>query len=233
MIDRLQLPQKVWEFVPEDFPFRQPVEELERYAERKSLSFSSPGLGMAQTIWNRELGPFQSIMGLSYVMTGSTVAGILGQIRTRLVDLIADLTSDTPLSELPKKDRVDAAVTERIGPVRDVYNMTIHAAGGPTAIGARAKATTVGVSVEDALRLLREVQKAASDVAEGRRAELEGAVAELRATLEGDHPETGEVVKKVGKLRAVAEKLGVASVSAATGGVTQALTELAVSGAFG
>ena len=40
-------------------------------------------------------------------------------------------------------------------------------------------------------------------------------------------------MKKVGKLRKIADKIGVASVSAATGGAAQALTELAVSGAFG
>lgn len=45
--------------------------------------------------------PFQNIVGLSYVLTGSAVAGMLGQIRTQLVDIIADLTAGTPLSELP------------------------------------------------------------------------------------------------------------------------------------
>ena len=57
-------------------------------------------------------------------------------------------------------------------------------------------------------------------------------MAELRAAVEQEAPDTGDVVKKVGKLRAIADKIGVASVSAAAGGAAQALIELAVSGAL-
>lgn len=233
VIDRRQLPRKAWDYVPETLTFKQPVEELEKLAGQESLSFSSPGLAMAMSIWNEELGPWQNVMGLSYVMSGSAVAGMLGQIRTRLVDLIADLTAETPLLELPRKEQVDAAVNHRIGQVRDVYNTTIQEADGPVAIGARAKASTEGISVEDALLLLDEVRRAASDVDGEHRAELLKAVAELRAAVEEETPDTGDVVRKIGRLRAVASKIGVASVAAATGGAAQALTELAVSGAFG
>lgn len=231
IIDRFQLPQRAWEYVPEEFPFRQPVEELERLAEQKRLSFTSPGLAYAKTIWNGELGPFQSIVNMSYVMSGSAVAGIVGQVRTKLVDLVADLTADTPLTELPKKEQVDAAVSHRIG---DIYNTTIHNTDGPVAIGKKAEASVEGLSVDDALRLLEQVQQtAATDVADAERAELLEAVAELRAAVEQESPDTGDVVKKVGKLRAVAEKIGVASVTAATGSAAGVLTELAVNGAFG
>lgn len=233
IIDRHQLPQKAREYVPESFSIKQPVEEMEKLAGQKSLSFVSPGLAFAQNIWNGELGPWQNIMGMSYVMSGSTVAGILGQIRTKLVDLIADLTAHTPMSELPDKERVDAAVSHRIGTGGDVYNTTIHGAAGPVAIGARSKARSEGLTIEDALRLLDEVRAAAADVDGALRTELENVLVDLSATVKQDQPDTGDVVKKVGRLRAIAEKIGVASVSATTGGAAQALTELAVSGAFG
>lgn len=230
IIDRHQLPQKAWEYVPDDFPFKQPIEELERLAEQKRLSFTSPGLSYAQTIWNGELGAFQNIISMSYVMSGSAVTGIVGQVRTRLVDLVADLTADTPLSELPGKEQVDAAVNHRIG---DIYNTTIHTSDGPVAIGKKAEASQ-GLSVDDALRLLEQVQLVATDdVADTERAELMEAVAELRAAVDQESPDTGDVVKKVGKLRAIAEKIGVASVTAATGSASQVLTELAIRGAFG
>lgn len=232
IINRLQLPQKAWEYVPEALPFRQPIEELEKLAGQKSVSFSTTGLAYAQTIWNGQLGPFQNVMGLSYVMSGSGIAGILGQIRTHLVDLIADLTAGTPLSELPRKEQVDAAVNHRIGPGSNVYNTTINAASGPVAIGTKAEASAEGLSVEDALRLLTEVQQAAADVEAGQRAELEEAIAELRTALEQESPDTGEVVKKVGRLRAAAAKLGVVAVTAATGSAAQVVTELAMNGAF-
>jgi hypothetical protein len=108
------------------------------------------------------------------------LAGVLGQIRTNLVDLVADLTAATPLAEIPKKDQVDAAVSLRI---RDVYNTTIQTASGPVAVGAEAKATTEGLTIDDALRLLDKVQEVASDVAETQRAELLEALADHRTAI--------------------------------------------------
>ena len=232
-ISRFQLPQEAWEYVPETVSFRQPVEELEQMAGQKSLSSSSPGLSMAQTIWNRRLGPFQSISSLSYTMTGSVVAGMVGQIRTQLVDIIADLTADTPMSELPSKGQVDAAVSERIG-ASTVYNTTIHAASGAVAIGTEAQAKTEGLSVQDVLQLLDAVQEAAaSGVEEADRAEVLEAVADLRVALSQETPDTGVVVKKAGRLRSLGLKIGGASLMAATEGAASALIEMSMSGAFG
>src|SRR5262249_7703825 len=160
------------------------------------LTFGSPGLAYAQTVWNGKLDPFQNIVGMHYVMSGSGVAGIFGQIRTQLVDGGADLTAHTPMSELPQKDQVDAAVTHRLG---DIYNTTIQSASGPVAVGSRAKASTEGLTVADALRLLDAVQASTADVPGSDRAEVLDAVAELRAAVEKEHPDTGDVVKKVGK----------------------------------
>ncbi|MFQ1004209.1 hypothetical protein [Modestobacter sp. SSW1-42] len=232
-LSRFQLPQEAWGYVPDIMPFKQPVEALEQMAQQKSLSFSSPGLSMAQAIWNRQLGPFQSISSLSYTMTGSVVAGILGQIRTQLVDIIADLTADTPMSELPSKGQVDAAVSEHLG-VSTVYNTTINAANGPVAIGASAQAKAEGLSVEDVLKLLDAVQEAAaSDVDEADQTEVLEAVADLRLALSQESPETGEVVKKAGRLRSLGAKIGGASMMAATESAASTLTEMAMNGAFG
>lgn len=229
ILSRMNLPQEAWEYVPEEFPFRQPVEELEQLAATKRLRFSSPGLSYAQMLWNKQLGPFQSIHGLSYVMTGSAIAGILGQIRTQLVDVIADLTADTPLTELPEKEQVDAAMIQHIG---QVYATTIEKAEGPVAIGKKASFTSEGLSVEDALRLLDEV-RAVTEAAAGTDVhELLAAVNELREAVEQDEPDTGEVVKKAGRLRALADKVGVATVTAATSSATGALIEMAANGSF-
>ncbi len=232
-ISRFQLPREAWEYVPETMSFRQPVEELEQMAGTKSLSFSSPGLSMAQTIWNGKLGPFQSINGLSYTMTGSVVAGMVGQIRTQLVDIIADLTADTPMSELPSKVQVDTAVSEHIG-ASTVYNTTINSASGPFAIGTEAEARTEGLNVEDVLRLLDAVQEAASsDVKEADREEVLKAVADLRVALAKEKPDTGDVVKKAGKLRSLGVRAGGTAILAATEGAASALIEMAMNGAFG
>jgi hypothetical protein len=179
---------------------RQPIEELEKLAGQENLSFQTSALAYAQTLWNAKLGPFQQIMGLKYVMSGSAMSGILGQIRTRLVEVVADLTADTPLSELPKKDQVDAAVSHRIG---NVYNTTVREATGPVAIGTKAKPSAEGLSITDALRLLEQVRQAAAELSGTDRTEVLDAGAELRAAVEQENPDTGEVVKKVGRLRRI------------------------------
>jgi len=110
-----------------------------------------------------------------------------------LVEVVADLTASTPPSELPNKAAVDAAVTAHVA---DVYNTTVQEVSGPVAVGPEAKAEVQGVTVEEALRLLTAVHASAADTAAQERAELEEALADLRALLEQGSPDTGEVVKK-------------------------------------
>jgi hypothetical protein len=219
--NRLQLPAEAQKGVPESFALQQPVEELESLSTSKSTNFTSTGLAYAQTMWNAELDMFQQITGMSFVLSGSAITGVLGQIRTQLVDIVADLTADTPLTELPGKDQVDAAVSQHIG---TQYNTTIQAASGPTAIGAKAHASTHGLSVDDAVKLLDSVRAAAVQISDGSRAELLHAVEDLRAVAEQEAPDTGEVVKKVGRLRAVAEGIGLPVLTAAVGGVVEAFS---------
>lgn len=228
---RWQLPAAAREYVPELLFLTQPVEELERLAQEESVRFKPPRLAAAQAMWNRELGPFQSIVDMSYTLSGSAFSGILGQIRTNLVDVIADLTVATPLRELPRKEDVDAAMKHHIGHLGDVYTTTVLNPAGPTAIGAGASASA-GMSVDDVLKLLSAVQEAARTAGPDA-AEVEGAATALTEAVTKAQPETGEIVKRAGKLREVADKLGVAAVSSATSAAVSALTDLAMQGAFG
>ena len=229
--DRFQLPAEAQKGVPEQFLLHQPIEELEQLATQKSLSFTGTGLAYARMMWNKELGPFQEITGISFSIPGSVIAGVLGQIRTQLVDVVADLTAETPLSELPRKEQVDAAVGQHIG---TQYNTIIHAANGPTAIGTKATAKTEGLTVDDAIRLLEEARVAASDVSdESIRTELLNAIDDLTAEATAISPDTGAVVRKAGWLRTLAEGVGIPALSGAVGGAVEALVSLAVSGAFG
>jgi hypothetical protein len=228
--NRLQLPAEAQKGVPEFMPLHQPIEELEKLSAQKSLSFTGTGLAYAQTMWNKKLGPFQQITGMSFSVSGAVFSGVLGQIRTQLVDVVADLTAGTPLAGLPRKDQVDAAVGQHIG---TQYNTTIHAPSGPTAIGADATASA-GLSVDEAIRLLDAVRFASEGVADVQaRTELLQAVEELRSEAESADPNTGAVVKKAGKLKAAAGAIGIPALSAAVGGAVEAFTSLAVGGAFG
>lgn len=217
--NRLQLPQKARDCVGEDLLLRQPIEEMEKLSEQKTLSFTGTGLAYAQHLWNEELGPFQQIVGMSFKLSGSAISGVLGQIRTQLVDVVADLTADTPLAELPGKEQVDAAVGQHIG---TQYNTTIHATNGPTAIGTNVEARSEGVSVEDALRLLDSVRAASNSIDDQQaRAELLEAVEDLQAEAESSTPDTGAVVKKAGKLRAASAKIGLPALNSAVGGAVE------------
>lgn len=194
------------------------------------MHFKPPALAIAQSVWNGELDQFQSITSMSYVLSGTSFSGLLGQIRTKLVDVIADLTMTTPLTDLPRREDVDAAMQQRIGHLGDVYTTTVVNPSGPTAIGAGATAST-GLSVDDVLPLLDAV-KVAAQTNDADTTELETAVTALQDAVSRPNPETGEVVKRAGKLREVADKLGIAAVSSATSAAVSALTELAMNGAF-
>lgn len=230
-IDRFNLPAKALDSVPERLFLRQPIEELESLASSPSLAITHSGLAYAQAVWNKQLDESQQITNLHFEISGAVITGMLGKIRTQLVDVVADLTADTPLTELPGKEQVDAAVGQRIG---TQYNTTIHAANGPTSIGANATATSKGLSVEDALRLLDAVRSSSDGITDqGAKAELLQAVEDLRAETESGAPDTGAVMKKAGLLKAAAANVGVPAVSSAVGAATEVLTTLAMSGIFG
>jgi AbiTii len=231
IFSRLQLPAEAQAVVPEELPLHQPIEELELLAEQGTLSFTGPGLAYAQTIWNEQLDWGQQITGMSFSLSGSAIAGVLGQVRTQLVDVVAELTAGTPLAELPGKDKVDAAVQQHIGAQ---YNTTIHAPSGPTSIGTKSKAIVEGLNIKDAITLLDTVRAASNKLDdEQAKTDLLEALEELRAEVESPTPDTGAVVKKAGKLRAVAARIGAPALSAVVGGAVEALTSLAIGGAFG
>lgn len=227
----LQVPANARKHIEPELLLHQPVEELEQLATQKSLSFTSMKLTYAQQLWNQELGPFEEVMNLRFTASGSMFAGVLGQIRTQLVDLVADLTAGTPLTELPQKELVDAAVSTHIG---TQYNTTLQSPSGPTAIGNSAIAKSEGLSIDDAIKLLDAVRDASGNVTDtSLRSELLEAVADLRRELDSAAPDTGEVIKKTGRLMTIAAGIGNITLSAAVSGAVEALTGLAMSGTFG
>lgn len=235
LISRIQIPPEAREYVPEELYFRQPMEELARLAESNGVTLGSPGLAMAQSIWNGKLNMFQKIVSMHYKLSSSVVSGILGQVRTRLVDVVADLTASTPLRELPNKSAVDAAVLERIQVTGDNYNTTINAANGPVAIGAGATAKA-GLTVEEVLELLQEAKQQADDnrdIEPEIASEFRDAIQELQDVVQRQEPQRDEVERKVGKLRSALDKIGDTVLTTSAASATSALLQLASSGAFG
>lgn len=227
----LQLPTEARDAIGDEFPLRLPVEELEQIATTKSPSFTNGLLSYAEQLWNEQLGPFERVVNLRFTFSGSIFVGVLGQIRTQLIEMMADLTADTPFTELPTKNAVDAAVTTHIGVQ---YNTNIQSALGPTAVGSNAGAKTEGLSVNDAIKLLDGVKDASVDVQdEVAKSDLISCLQEIRDTLQSSEPSTKEVVEKVGKLKAIAAKVGSAGLDSAVSGVVEGITTMVMSGAFG
>ena len=227
-VTRLEVPASAREYVLEFISFVQPIEELQQMSSSRSLPLTHPSLAFAKSLWNKELHAFQQIVELKYIVPGAALSGIVAQVRNTLVDMVADLTATTPLTELPSKSSVDAAVHEHIG---DIYNTTLVAPSGPTAIGAGAQASS-GVNLDEITPLLAAVMGAASALQEDEKAALQSALDGVQGAVTQPQPDTGEVVRRAGRLRQVAESLGAEGVKAATGTLVRALTDLAVQGAF-
>lgn len=232
-IDALQLPAEAREDMPDHLACKQPIEELEELAKRESVSMRTGHLSYSEMVWNSKLGPFQQVMNLRYTMTGSVFTGLVGQVRTKLVDIVADLTAGVPLTELPLTARVDEVMRERVGHVGDIYNTNINHPIGPTAVGPNASARSEGMTVAEVLGLLAEVERniAAAQAGEDRD-EADTALVELRGVVKQDKPETGEVVRRAGRLRAAIDRLGNAGATAATSRAAEALTDMAMNGQF-
>ncbi|SDU47628.1 AbiTii domain-containing protein [Jiangella alkaliphila] len=124
-ISHLQLPKFAQGKLPEDLQFRQPIEELELMAGRSdSISLGIPGFAELAALWTNELGAFQSIERIYYQVMPVTVAGMVGRVRTVLVELVGDLVSNVTLDELPSTEQVDAAVHFHVEGKRNVVTFT-------------------------------------------------------------------------------------------------------------
>ena len=219
--------------MPEYLACKQPIEELEQLAKGKSVAMRTGHLSYSEMVWNSKLGPFQQVMNLRYAMTGSVFTGLVGQVRTKLVDIVADLTAGVPLTELPATARVDEVMRDRVGHVGDVYNTSVTNPAGPTAVGRIATVKADGMTVDDLIELLAEVQRIlAAAPASADRDEADNAVLELREAIEQDEPDTGEVVRRTGRLQAAITRLGNAGATAATSRAAEALTDMALNGDF-
>lgn len=205
-IDALQLPAEARDDMPDHLACKQPIEELEELAKRKAVSMRTGHLAYSEMVWNSKLGPFQQVMNLRYTMTGSVFTGLVGQVRTKLVDIVADLTAGIALTELPPTARVDEVMRERVGHVGDFYNTNtnINQPTPPTAVGLEANAKAEGMSVVEVIALLAEVPRTIAAAPAGAdRDEADNALVELREVVEQDEPDTGEVVKHTGLLASI------------------------------
>lgn len=217
-------PDDVREVVPELLTLKGPLAEIEEMATREAFHYGTGPLSAAQMMLNAILPPHQQITSLMYAVPGPTLRGIVDRIRTSLVELVADLTADTPLGELPSRAAVDAALSDRVGVQYITY---LHAPSGPVAVGEGAHAQG---TVEDLSRALADLRVMAEKEGEE---ELTEAIDELQQALQEDQPAVGPVAEGAGRLRRLAANVGSAALGSAVTGVVETATAMAFGGVFG
>lgn len=125
--------------ISNELPLRQGVGELEALratAERDNgVKMSLPGALMLGRLMDQQSGnPFQHITALYWSLSSSAIAGVLDQIRTTLVELVAEMRAGVGDDEIPSADLADQAVHVAVHGDRARVTVTsAQAASGSTA----------------------------------------------------------------------------------------------------
>lgn len=175
-------------------PFQQSVDELEQMASSiGSLVYLHDGLLYAA---KRAQGlPFTRIEKAYSQFSAAAVAGILGRIRTTLVEMVADMTRDIPFDALPTQNQVDSAVQVNVHGSQDQYAVHLGTNSGVIGLGAGSSQTQHVVNHNhDLANLLAQLRTAAAEIADDAdRADAEHAVDDFAEAAEQEDAEPAVV----------------------------------------
>ncbi|MEU4595625.1 hypothetical protein [Nocardia sp. NPDC023988] len=133
-ISRFAAPPEARQYLPETISFRQPVEDLVAMTGGSRIAFE--GLAFALNAWNKTLPFGQEIVQLYYMTSDSTMTGMVGTVRTTLLEMVLDMTQDVPFDQLPSRNQVDNAVQVHVHGGRDQYNLSVGTNHGVVGQGA-------------------------------------------------------------------------------------------------
>lgn len=237
MINRSEVPANARKYLPESLEFRQPLEELEDISKKDSMRFSTNGLTAATHYWNQQLPWTQQIIQMQYVVSGTTVKGILSKVRTLLVKLIAELTKESPLEELPSKQKVDNLVGVIIHPVQSSIINNITGDNNQVAIG---DGNTQNVINQQLEKLKADLQAIREHVAESPHIDSENPkeivelADDLETAIESPSQSTDEERQSlIRRLREFASRTASTAFQASLSGAAQGIANLATQGFFG
>jgi len=100
-------------YIKEEVPFRQGVGEIEAMAKRSSINLMPERASDIVLLMNEEAGdPFQQILSIYWSVAPAALEGLVDQVRTALVQLVAELrASMSDADELPSAEAANQAVT--------------------------------------------------------------------------------------------------------------------------
>lgn len=235
MISRFQIPEKLRDAVPEEVQFRQPIDELEQLAAstESSLQLGLPNFPAVAAMWSHGLDAFQNITSIYYRVSPSTLQGMVGAVRTTLVELVADMVKDVPMNELPSKSKVDAAVQITVNGSQDQYTSSVGTNSGVIGQGPNSIQTQTnnGVRTEELAELIRRMRDALDNEVSDPddRADAEQAIDDFEGAVSDPNPEPATIRRRAGILTRVTSRVGGAVLSAAAAEGVQ----LAVQGVAG
>jgi hypothetical protein len=217
---------KAGEHIKPTFSFVNSIEEIEELSKGGQASFIPPELMQARALFNADEENIHTIIDLHYTLAGSLMAGIVGQVRTRLVEIVAELSTEIPLDGLPRKEVVDATTYQNI---EAQYITTIGEPSGSVAVGTSANAVTDnGISVDDAFKLIEKIRAEVESLkgSDGQE-EIVAVLEDIESDVESG---AGVNIEKTNRLTSLAGSLGVTAVTTYVVELTKALAAVAISG---
>lgn len=130
------LPEGIREHIKEEVPLRDGVGQIEGMLKQPHIKLSPPGASNIVLLMNHELaGSGQQILSIYWAIAHSALQGVLDQIRTALVQLVAELRANMPAADaLPSAAAADEAVNVVVTGKRSRVHVTsAQAQGGSTA----------------------------------------------------------------------------------------------------
>lgn len=142
------LPEFAREEIQEEVPLTEGVGNIEALLGQAQINLMPPGASLLVKYMNENPdAPYgQTIMSLYWGVSHAAIRGVLDQIRTALVQLVAELSAQTSPGDLPSAEAVDQAVHVMVTGKRSTVNVnTAQATGaGSVATTTQTSAATKG-----------------------------------------------------------------------------------------
>jgi hypothetical protein len=167
-------------------------------------------------LWTKQLDMFQVVHGMYYHPTISTFVAMVGAVRTTLVEVIADLVSEAPIT-LPSKAKVDSAVNVRINNVSGDHNeVSVESNSGAVGAGTRSKQiVNYGILPDELIGLFQSVRDLAATVENvDDRADVEQAIEDFENEIAQPEPQPRKVGSRARALLSICEKIAVPALTA-------------------
>lgn len=216
-INRLQIPADLRDYVPATLDFRQPVEELSQLVSSgdEYITMSRSVFLLVAAQWTKKLGPWQSVNAIYYKVATSALAGMVGMIRTTLLEIVIDLAKDVPLDKLPSQAKVDSVVQVHVGS-KDNYEVSIGTNTGIVSQGAGSTLIQNNSAPDDLNALIGKMREALAGVSDDdHRADAEQAIDDFEESVSEDDPKPEKIKRRSRILEKIAKVTGSAVLSGA------------------